>query len=137
MCLVQYQRKESLQFIPGRMHQQDAVLDQAGTWLVQCRTTNHFDAGMDALLNVMAAPREPAALCNCRHSNMDCASYEGIPQDKCKQLVCRCCRSPSVPGRLRQAHLLQRLQCKLDAHPSQLEAMARPHSEGPRIHEVR
>ena len=59
---LQYQRKESLQFIPGRMHQQDAVLDQAGTWLVQCRTTNHFDAGMDALLNVTAGPRESAAL---------------------------------------------------------------------------
>ena len=52
---VQYQRKESLQFIPGRMHQQDALLDQAGDWLVQCRTTNHFDAGMAALLSVSAS----------------------------------------------------------------------------------
>ena len=52
---VQYQRKESLQFIPGRMHQQDALLDQAGDWLVQCRTTNHFDAGMAALLSVTAS----------------------------------------------------------------------------------
>lgn len=60
-CAAQYQRKESLQFIPGRMHQQDVMLDQVGTWLVQCRTTNHFDAGMDALLNVTASPRESAA----------------------------------------------------------------------------
>ena len=52
---VQYQRKESLQFIPGRMHQQDALLDQAGDWLVQCRTTDHFDAGMAALLSVNAS----------------------------------------------------------------------------------
>ncbi len=52
---VQSQRKESLQFIPGRMHQQDALLDQAGEWLVQCRTTNHFDAGMAALLSVTAS----------------------------------------------------------------------------------
>lgn len=49
---AQSQRRESLQFIPGRMHQQDALLDQAGTWLLQCRTTSHFDAGMAALLNV-------------------------------------------------------------------------------------
>ena len=55
---VQSQRKESLQFIPGRMHQQDAVLDQAGVWLMQCRTTNHFDAGMAALLNVTTAAGE-------------------------------------------------------------------------------
>ena len=61
-CAAQYQRKESLQFIPGRMHQQDVMLDQVGTWLVQCRTTNHFDAGMDALLNVTASPRESGAL---------------------------------------------------------------------------
>ena len=61
-CAAQYQRKESLQFIPGRMHQQDVMLDQVGTWLVQCRTTNHFDAGMDALLNVTDAPRKSVAL---------------------------------------------------------------------------
>ena len=55
---MQFERKEALQFIPGRMHQQDAVLDQAGAWLVQCRTTDHFDSGMTALLNVTAAPSE-------------------------------------------------------------------------------
>ena len=61
-CDLQYQRKESLQFIPGRMHQQDAALDQAGTWLVQCRTTNHFDGGMTALLNVTASSGESPAV---------------------------------------------------------------------------
>ena len=67
---VQYQRKESLQFIPGRMHQQDVLLDQAGNWLVQCRTTNHFDAGMAALLSVTAASSMPPP-----HEDPPCFTY--------------------------------------------------------------
>lgn len=49
---VQGQRRESLQLIPGAMHSQDVVLDAAGDWLMQCRTTKHYDSGMSALLSV-------------------------------------------------------------------------------------
>ena len=85
---VQYQRKESLQFIPGRMHQQDALLDQAGNWLVQCRTTNHFDAGMAALLNVnasgMASPHgTPPFPTIFQHT----LAYSGKAGDPCRRLT--------------------------------------------------
>lgn len=49
---MQGQRRESLQLIPGAMHSQDVVLDAAGDWLMQCRTTNHYDNGMSVLLAV-------------------------------------------------------------------------------------
>lgn len=49
---VQGERKETLQLIPGAMHSQDAVLDSAGDYLLQCRTTDHLENGMSALLAV-------------------------------------------------------------------------------------
>ncbi len=56
---MQGERKESLQLIPGAMHSQDVVLDSAGDYLMQCRTTNHFDKGMSALLAVAPSGARP------------------------------------------------------------------------------
>lgn len=59
---MQGHRRESLQLIPGAMHSQDVVLDAAGDWLMQCRTTNHHDNGMSALLSVAPSGAAHSAL---------------------------------------------------------------------------
>lgn len=45
--------------MPGAMHSQDVILDKSGKRLLYCRTTEHFDGGMSAVLDVAPSGMPP------------------------------------------------------------------------------
>ncbi|CAL8466619.1 g6155 [Coccomyxa elongata] len=79
--LADGQRRESLQLIPGAMHSQDVVLDAAGDWLMQCRTTKHYDSGMSALLAVAPSAAYDALAGTKGANHMHYIRAEPVPWD--------------------------------------------------------